>query len=423
MQEIANDTLSETESITLFVPHVLVVSSELKRVLDILQILSESNYQVSFLPLDETTDLSGILHRTSLIILEISRADEELALKVCQATRLSDTSFVPMIFLSENDAMVFRAMSLETGADAHLHLPVDPLEILRAVKAFARVKSLQDEVVRKSQQLSDLNYRMQMIMDSTDQELILARKIQASFLPKTFPQRAGISFGAITAVSGRVGGDTFDVLELDRDHLGFYIADAMGHGVPAGLLTIYVKKGIQPVESVGNSIVLRTPGTVLKLLNLDLMNQNVEANPFISMQYFVLNTETLILDSARGGHPPTLLIRNQQFQAIDPDGALLGVFDDVYETKRTQLQPGDKLIMFTDGIDAVTYRDHRVGEPSFQAAVLDLCHLPIQEMLRALYKTLFPKQVHEDDLTLLGVEISTSQTPPTNAAPIVAIPV
>src|SRR6202030_3840730 len=132
-------------------------------------------------------------------------------------------------------------------------------------------------------EVNRINKRLQAAYQQIDMELELARRIQESFLPQTLPDLPEVRFAVHYEPCGRVGGDFYDVFRLDEKHLGFYIADAMGHGVPASLLTIFVKKGVRAKEISGQQYRLVPPGEVLQRLNRDLIQQELSDNPFITM--------------------------------------------------------------------------------------------------------------------------------------------
>ena len=196
----------------------------------------------------------------------------------------------------------------------------------------------------------------------------------------------GVRFAVKMEVSGRVGGDFYDVFRLDEQTLGFYVADAMGHGVPASLLTIYVKKGIVAKDILEHGYRLVDPGEVLHRLNVDLLEQQLSENPFITMAYFSLNVQDMTLRYARAGHPyPLIVPRVGPMRPLASEGTLLGVFDTEFQTSETRLQPGDRLIIFTDGIDAVRYRGRQQGQASFLACLEDHRDRPIDQMVPQIY--------------------------------------
>src|SRR5207342_902861 len=103
--------------------------------------------------------------------------------------------------------------------------------------------------------------------------------------PHSLPEVPQARFAVHYRPCGRVGGDFYDVFRLDERHLGFYVADAMGHGIPASLLTIFVKKGVRAKEITGQTYRLVPPAEVLQRLNRDLIEQALADMPFITMVY------------------------------------------------------------------------------------------------------------------------------------------
>lgn len=154
-----------------------------------------------------------------------------------------------------------------------------------------------------------------------------------------------------------------------------------------------------------------SPSEVLGRLNRDLLEQNLSENPFITMCYFVLDRSNLRLDLARGGHPYPLLLREgEAVQDLRAEGGLLGVFETAFPTTTHRLRPGDKILTYSDGVDAVEFQGRRPGVESVRACVEAHRDLPVDEWIEAVYQALFPAGRHDDDLTLLGLEISREET-------------
>ena len=192
--------------------------------------------------------------------------------------------------------------------------------------------------------------------DKIDEELRMAVKIQREFLPKTLPDSADFDFGTLWRPAGYVGGDIYDVIELDDDHLGVFIADAVGHGVPAALMTIFIKQAtplreITPGVGAGYRVV--PPGEALAALNRAMIAQDAGAASLGTAAYGVINRRTRTLRYASAGHPAAALLRHAGgTEWLDPEGAMLGVFpDEVFTEKVVELSPLDRLLMYSDGFE------------------------------------------------------------------------
>jgi sigma-B regulation protein RsbU (phosphoserine phosphatase) len=256
-------------------------------------------------------------------------------------------------------------------------------------------------------ELRRLNKRLQQLHQQIDRELQLAQRIQSSFLPRSLPVVPHGRFAVHYLPRDRVGGDIYDVFRLDENHVGLYVADVMGHGVPASLLTIFVKKGVQAKEVFGRDYRLVPPEEVLQRLNKDLIDQHLSENPFITMAYALYNHRDGCFRFARAGHPYPLYIP----QAGEPmfwrqDGLLLGVTDTVFPARNYPLKPGDKVLLYSDGIDSGRFEDHSPGSASLLAWARRHQHLPIQKFLDGLARDLFVSGEQPDDVTLLGLEVS-----------------
>lgn len=314
--------------------------------------------------------------------------------------------YLPILFVSGDAAPAARLASLECGADTYLLRPFDPAELLAQVHALLRIKGHQDKLRERTAELQSLHKSLQAAYQQIDMELDLARRIQESFLPQQLPQVAQVRFAVKYRPCGRVGGDFYDVFRLDEDHLGFYVADAMGHGVPASLLTVFVKTSVRTKEIVGKQYRLLPPEEVLRNLNRELIAQRLSDTPFITMVYGLFDFRRGVLTFARSGHPYPLHIPGHgPVQAWTIEGSLLGVFDTVYRSQTRELQPGDKVLLHTDGMDAAGFGSHPVGKASLLAAAETYRHLPVDELVERLGTELFQQTRQSDDLTLLGLEV------------------
>jgi sigma-B regulation protein RsbU (phosphoserine phosphatase) len=228
----------------------------------------------------------------------------------------------------------------------------DDLNVLRqerddAMLDAAEARSEAAVLRRRAAQLDDHLSRL-------EGELRLAGRLQRDFLPKSLPLVGPARFSALFRPAAHVSGDFYNVCRLDEDHVGFYVADAVGHGVPAALLTMFIKhslvtKQIEP----GGGYRLLSPGESLAQLNAALLDQGLSGSTFATAAYGVANVRTRNVTLARAGHPaPLLLRRDGSIGTIDCDGGLLGILpDEVYTEASFTIAPGDRLVLYTDGVE------------------------------------------------------------------------
>ncbi len=331
------------------------------------------------------------------------------ALDLCRRLRERlDARFVPILYLTEDRGDAARLAGFEAGADVCLLRPFARGELLAQARALLRIKDAHDRLAGKTAEVHRINKRLQQLHQQIDHELQLAQRIQSSFLPQTLPDVSRTRFAVHYLLRDRVGGDFYDVFRLDEQHVGLYVADAMGHGVPASLLTIFVKKGVRAKEVFGQHYRLVPPGEVLQRLNKDLLDQQLAENPFITMAYGLYNHKEGTFRFARAGHPyPLHVPREGEPVFWRQEGLLLGVVDAVFPAHTYTLKPGDKVLLYSDGIDTGRYEDHPPGTASLLACAARHRDLPIHDFVDRLARDLFGASEQPDDLTLLGLEVSS----------------
>lgn len=341
-----------------------------------------------------------------LAVLEAS-GDPQASLAWCRRLRSRSVDVhLPVLVLLDDSTAAARLACFEAGADTSLLRPFAAEELHAQVRAFLRIGDMQERLAEKSAEVQRINKRLQQAYHQIDQELELARRLQASFLPQRLPEVPPARFAVHYLLCGQVGGDFYDVFRLDENHVGFYVADAMGHGVPASLLTIFVKKGVRAKEVFGQQYRLVPPGEVLQRLNRDLIDQALSDTPFITMVYALFNHRDGTLRFSRAGHPyPLHVPRDGSLQLWEGEGLLLGVFEAQFSDRTHRLDPGDKVLLYSDGVDGASFDGRESGTESLLACAERHRALPIQAFVENLARDLFSAGSPPDDLTLLGLEM------------------
>jgi len=185
------------------------------------------------------------------------------------------------------------------------------------------------------------------------EELQLAAQVQREFLPRTFPEVGDLRADAFWRPASYVSGDIYDVVRLDERHIGVFIADAVGHGIPAALLTMVICRGL-PSKEVGNGTYrIIPPGEALARINRDMITHQGRTTRFATAVYCVIDTSTGHAAMAGAGHPPPVILRaTGETELVESDGGLLGVFEgESYREVQFQLLPGDRLLIYSDGFE------------------------------------------------------------------------
>ena len=192
-----------------------------------------------------------------------------------------------------------------------------------------------------------------------ENELDVASKMQQSILPTEFPTTDSYEvFGSMTPAR-EVGGDFFDIFNLENGCVGLAIADVSGKGVPAALFMMASRTLLK-----GSAIGLNDPGKVLGEVN-DLLYDDNDAMMFVTVFYAVYNPETRELTYANGGHNLPVIVHADGENTVIPstNGIALGILPGgEYEQNSIACRPGDTVVLYTDGVtEAINVRAEEFG--------------------------------------------------------------
>ncbi|MBS3822245.1 MAG: SpoIIE family protein phosphatase, partial [Phycisphaerae bacterium] len=241
--------------------------------------------------------------------------------------------------------------------------------------------------------------------DELDEEMRIASKLQQDFLPRRLPALGDVRFAVLYRPASWVSGDIYDVARLDEQHIGFYVADAVGHGMPAALLTMFIKEAMQTKRISGHSYELIPPHETLAALNADLCSQRLSMCEFCTAIYAILNCQTGRMTISRAGHPaPIVRDASGETDRIELPGPLLGVMDDAtYESHHAELERGQRMILYSDGLEDAVCGKGATNLQSLLDLLGPLGELSRQELIMGLSDRLEALDC-EDDVTLLLVE-------------------
>jgi len=198
-------------------------------------------------------------------------------------------------------------------------------------------------------------------------ELTVASKMQQSILPTHFPESPVYQMFAHMEPARSVGGDFFDVVALENDRIGMTVADVSDKGVPAALFMMSTRTLIK-----GAAIGSAGPGDVLREVN-NLLYEDNETEMFVTVLYAEYNPETGEFVYASGGHDPPLLVQPDGSSTSLPltGGIALGLLPDLeYRQNSVTLEPGETIVLYTDGVsEAMTSDEQEFGLGRLRAAL------------------------------------------------------
>ena len=237
-----------------------------------------------------------------------------------------------------------------------------------------------------------------------NQELRVAQLIQQQFLPKTVPDLPGWQIAAFYRAAAEVGGDFYDFIELSEGRVGLVVGDVTGHGVPAALVMATTRSILR-----SEAPRLVAPSAVLERVN-DFLHDDIPANMFVTCLYAVLDPRTGALTFANAGHDLPFVRRGDAVEELRATGMPLGAMPGMrYQEKQAVLNPGDVLLLHSDGL-AEAHDSSRAmfGFPRMRALMgqLGIGQELIDGLMDALHTFTGAAWEQEDDITLVTLSRS-----------------
>jgi anti-anti-sigma factor len=309
--------------------------------------------------------------------------------------------------------------ALQLGAFDFLEKPLKGVEAVRnAVRNALSHQRLLADRDRLNVELKDANAQLRQHVEELEhaQRLLQAQAdvvradlhragiIQRALLPQVTPQFTDFQVHALYRPSHGIGGDLYDVVRLDGRHTALLIADAAGHGLSAAMLAVLFRSQLPFVDP--DSRIPRRPCDTLLAVNQALCNTFPAPGLFLTAAYGLLDTEDRSATIASAGHPPLLLLRRTgRVEQIFHTGPALGLYPEADFTEQTvQLEPGDRLLFYSDGLSERLPRDGRPPSEMIAAALEERnghSAKALEHLLEQLRTVPPGEDDPEDDVTLL----------------------
>jgi phosphoserine phosphatase RsbU/P len=266
-----------------------------------------------------------------------------------------------------------------------LRLPnIEPIGFVVLLATLGYVAARQ--TLRRDLQLSEIR-----------KELEVAKRMQLSILPAGFPNSANFRVAARYVPMNSVAGDFYDFIVADDNQAGLLIADVSGHGVPAALIASMVK-----VAATSQRTNAADPARLLTGMNAVLCGNTQDQ--FVTAAYVHLDSNSRKLSYSAAGHPPMLLLRKGNVLEITENGLMLAAFDYATYTNATRpLEPGDRLLLYTDGvIEAGNASGEFFGQETLAQLLRQTVELPPSTASDRIISAVQQwSALQDDDLTVL----------------------
>ena len=292
---------------------------------------------------------------------------------------------------SRRDALVMKQ------DDATTALPGILRGILRATHAR---RGMETELALVTRVLGTVREEL----DAREEEIQMAAMVQRDFLPLHRDLERGFQIATLFRPLCGVSGDVFNIKTLDESTVSIFIADAVGHGVPAALLGMAVARSVELVEREGAQQRILGPAETLDRLNQNLVQHQRTTTRFATAVAALLDVSTRTLRLASAGHPPCFLMRAGEMpRTLEMPGGLLGVFPDEEDIEASVvLEEGDAVVFYSDGVEQALYTPDGPGHPqAFAAASGASSADEVIERLAAQLDAHAGSLHPEDDVTLL----------------------
>lgn len=326
----------------------------------------------------------------------------------------TDRPYAYVIFLTAKADHSDAARALSEGADDLLTKPVQQHDLVARLRVAERIIALQRQLIARNTQLETVNQRMKRDLDA-------ASSVQRALLPSHPPAIPGWRAAWRAIPCEQLAGDTLNVFQLDENHLAGFVLDVSGHGVSSALLAVQASRLLSPLMSAGSMLKEPAPPpTRYRLVPpLQLLHALAERFPFqmgspqfFTIAYVMVDVRTGEVTVASAGHPGPLLLRpGRPCVSHELPSNAIGMLDASlcqFAEVRLQLAPGDRLVLYSDGISEAHGTD---------GSVFDLGHIgasverhgqrDLDGMLDGLLADVDAftgGAKHDDDISLLAIE-------------------
>lgn len=368
-------------------------------------------------------------------------------LELCQRLRAADfPNYVYLILLTGKDLTEDLYTAFDAVADDFSNKPVDPKELQVRIKAGERVLRLEQALKAKNAELRRVNEALEASQARVRRDLEAAAAVQRSLLPAS--DRTGLPLKLAWAMipADELAGDIFNFFRLDDRRIGLYLIDVSGHGVPAAMFSVHLAQLLSPESQVmamgprpavsdlqpaplgsAGSASAGTPEALESMTSpvdvVTRLNQGFQVHDrnmiYFTMVYCVIDTHSGKGTLCQAGHPyPLVSRRDGRVQTLGEGGLPVGLLPDArYEAVDFQLGPGDRLLLYSDGVtecfapDGSAFGLDRLTEALrvARSADLDGAISGIGEALRR-WREPAPGETAKlnDDISMLAIELEAT---------------
>ncbi|PKL37412.1 MAG: hypothetical protein CVV44_13740 [Spirochaetae bacterium HGW-Spirochaetae-1] len=263
---------------------------------------------------------------------------------------------------------------------------------------------LEQKVLERTEELKKAHEQINMTYEEMKKDLQLARTIQMNILPDPVEVIGGLHFCVEYMPLIEIGGDIYDIHELDDGTVRILLADATGHGIVASLITMLIKSEYEPLK-----IESPDPRTIIYSLNEIFCTKYKSLEIFFTGLVIDINRSRNKLTYCSAGHMPQYLIMSKCITDIQRTGRAIGIINniDCYE-RILDLEEKFKILLFTDGlIEEMNQKSTSFGDEKLRSIVTRHSERPVRNIIQEVLQQVF-SSIHDenqwDDITIIGIE-------------------
>ncbi len=319
---------------------------------------------------------------------------------------------IPIILLTGNESNELGIQLVNEGAQDYLIKgTVGPQLMERAIQYAIQRKKIGSQLKHAMEIQRTAKEYVERVNNQLMSELQQARAVQGAILPKSLPTVPDLQLAAQFIPMEQIGGDLYDIVLLEDGKLAFLLVDVTGHGVAGALLSFMVSGLFKNFVHA-----IPYPGFLCAKLNSALYG-SLPQSRYVSLFFGIYDTNNHKLTYASAGHPDVYVLcaKSEKIIPLSSTTRMLGIFSNQemeFVEAEYQLKVGDKMVLCTDGIlEAADLQRKPLSDIGVKAFLDQNRKLPIDELLNTLCQHALQhtqKQTFEDDVTLVGFEVTAS---------------
>jgi phosphoserine phosphatase RsbU/P len=363
---------------------------------DLRQILETAGFTVQLTTFD-ATDLAPAQH--PFVVLDCS-GDGVGATAFCRRWR-EHRGDAESAVIWVGAAPEERMAGWQAGADAVLASPLAFGELPAQIERLTLLSEEKAQLRQRAGESTHINQTLIELYQQHDVDFRIARRIQRSCRPKQLPAVGSARFAVSHRERRGSPGDFHNVIRVDEDRVAFFLGDVMGQSLTSCMLSVFIHQSVTPKEITGQAYRVLPPEEVLQRLGRALAVLGMPDPPLVRIAYGLLNCQTGEMNFACAGHSPLLhLPSSGPAEFWRAPGSLLALGDAPYNSKTASLRPGDRVLLFTDGLPGPSPQPIE----AIQAAAEIRRDLPLHGLVATVVQDLLSHSTEPDDFTLLGLQ-------------------